>query len=138
MFSDKDQSQPPWHELSLAQQTNGTASKNLESEAEQIVSRYSGLNKNDFVAIQGKLFDVSNAKAQGSMPNRNQSLRRRRPSTSHSIYSFTADDIQVCCGTIWMIGLITDDVLSASCESTSAPDGVSFTYKTLVFGRSVA
>lgn len=100
MFSDKDQSQPPWHELSLSQHANGMALKSLESEAEQIVSRYSGLNKNDFIAIQGKLFDISNAKARGSMPDRNQSLRRRRPSTSHSIYSFTADDIKVCGGIV--------------------------------------
>ena len=102
IFSDRDPSQAAWHDLS---QTTSALLKKNEAEAEQIVSKYSGLSKNDFVAIQGKLFGIASSKAQGDTPNRSQSLRRRRPSTSQSVYSITAGDFQVC------ISLITATVL---------------------------
>jgi len=94
--------QLPWHDISFPGQDSSSAaggSPDIDQDAEEVIGRYAGLQKADFVAIQEKLVGAVAAKI--SMPEsreRAPSLRRRRPSTSQSNYSLR--DIQVCFVTI--------------------------------------
>lgn len=67
-----------------------------EYDAEDIINRYAGLTKSDFIAIQEKLVNAAVAKAATPDPrDRAPSLRRRRPSTSQSNYSLNGRDNRV-------------------------------------------
>ena len=75
------ESQPPaWHELS---NTGGELPSAADSNVEDIVKQYSGLNKGDFVAIQQRLLFAAKLKAE--VPERRNSFRRRRPSASQTV-----------------------------------------------------
>ncbi|KAF7363312.1 hypothetical protein MSAN_00986400 [Mycena sanguinolenta] len=90
LFSDVDPQRPLWHEIS----SNSLPSYETPSsspddwEAEDIIMKYAGLKKDDFVAIQDKLINATIAKTMApDVHHRTPSLRRRRPSTSQSNYS---------------------------------------------------
>src|SRR6266403_1531794 len=76
--------QPPaWHDLS---NTAGGLPSGPNGDVEEIVQEHSGLNKNDFIAIQERLLFAAKLKAEVSEPReRRNSLRRRRPSASHTV-----------------------------------------------------
>jgi serine/arginine repetitive matrix protein 2 len=77
------ESQPPaWHDLSNT--ANGISS-GPGGDVEVIVQQHSGLKKNDFFAIQERLLFAAKLKAEVSEPQRRNSLRRRRPSASHTV-----------------------------------------------------
>lgn len=100
LFSDGDTRSPPWHEVSSTEK-NSTATHDDSqdsSEAEDIINRFAGLTKLDFVAIQKKLVGAAVAKAATPDPReRVPSLRRRRPSTSQSNYSLNGNrENKVC------------------------------------------
>lgn len=87
LFHDTETRQASWHEISSSDQSPSTtpaASPGEEWEAEEVITRYAGLNKSDFMAIQGRLVGAALAK---NSPDRTPSIRRRRPSTSQSNYS---------------------------------------------------
>lgn len=93
LFSDSEITQPSWHDISSSELSSSTTpggSPGDEWDAEDVISKYAGLKKSDFMAIQGKLVSVASTKAS---PDRNSSLRRRRPSTSQSNYSITGSKI---------------------------------------------
>ncbi|KAH7889253.1 hypothetical protein F5I97DRAFT_1842877 [Phlebopus sp. FC_14] len=80
-------SQPVWHDLDKSSSTTPGSSQE-DCDFEDIIRRYVGLTKSDFVAIQDKLVGAALQKA--AYPDtreRTNSLRRRRPSTSQSNYS---------------------------------------------------
>ncbi|KAA1471322.1 hypothetical protein DENSPDRAFT_837290 [Dentipellis sp. KUC8613] len=88
LFATLDPQQPAWHDLTYTDKSSSSASGADATDAEDIVHQYAGLTRSDFMAIQDKL--VSTAKAKAESPEareRNNSLRRRRPSTSQSIHS---------------------------------------------------
>ena len=93
LFTDSDITQPSWHDISVSEQSSSTTpggSPGDEWDAEDVISKYAGLKKSDFMAIQGKLVSVASAKVS---PDRNSSLRRRRPSTSQSNYSISGSKV---------------------------------------------
>ncbi|KAG7452682.1 uncharacterized protein BT62DRAFT_925232 [Guyanagaster necrorhizus] len=94
LFNDTDPQQPAWHDVYVSDQSSSITpggSPNDEWDAEEIIRRYAGLKKADFLAIQEKLVGVAVAKLTPSSSsesyNRAPSLRRRRPSTAQSNYS---------------------------------------------------
>lgn len=94
LFSDLDTSYSAWHDLSSTEKTSSaTNGEEDEWDAEEVISRYAGLTKFDFAAIQEKLVGAAIAKASTPDPReRAPSLRRRRPSTSQSNYSLNGRD----------------------------------------------
>ncbi|TFK42980.1 hypothetical protein BDQ12DRAFT_696362 [Crucibulum laeve] len=58
-----------------------------EWDADDIIKRYTGLKKHDFVAIQEKLVGAAVAKAANPEQRAPSSMRKRRPSTAQSTYS---------------------------------------------------
>jgi len=75
---------PAWHDLSS--DSAGDISSAADGDVEEIVQQYSGLNKNDFVAIQERLLFAAKVKAEApESRERRNSLRKRRPSTSQSV-----------------------------------------------------
>ncbi|KAL0071466.1 hypothetical protein AAF712_001323 [Marasmius tenuissimus] len=94
-FVDVDSQEPVWHDVSFPSQSHSTSSggsPDLEGNAEDVISRAGGIDKSDILAIQEKLFGFAYAKAvavaEPQPRERAPSLRRRRPSTSQSNYSF--------------------------------------------------
>ncbi|KAI0086622.1 hypothetical protein BDY19DRAFT_995640 [Irpex rosettiformis] len=84
--------QPEWHDLSREQSPSSTSRTTPyeASDSEGAVREELGLNKSDVVTIQEKLVTAALTKA--ATPEgryRANSVRRRRPSTSQSNYSFT-------------------------------------------------
>ena len=101
LFSHLDPGQTEWHDISAdksSPSTSGTSTSPYEStiESEAIVKRDIGLSKADFSAIQDKLVAAALVKA-ATPENRHRapSLRRRRPSTSQSNYSYNGGDSRV-------------------------------------------
>ncbi|KAF9246121.1 hypothetical protein BU15DRAFT_84928 [Melanogaster broomeanus] len=79
--------QSPWHEFDKSSSATPGSSQD-DCDFEDVIRRYAGLLKSDFVAIQDKLVGAALHKA--TLPDtreRANSLRRRRPSTSQSNYS---------------------------------------------------
>ncbi|KAI0948569.1 hypothetical protein AcW1_005414 [Taiwanofungus camphoratus] len=99
LFSNLDPQHTDWHDVSgldkSSSSTPGTSP--YESlEIEDAVRRQTGLTKGDFVAIQDKLVNAALTKAvTPDGRNRASSLRRRRPSTSQSNYSYNGMDNRV-------------------------------------------
>ncbi|KAF8843621.1 hypothetical protein BDN67DRAFT_964101 [Paxillus ammoniavirescens] len=82
-----EDTQPTWHALDKSSSATPGSSQD-DFDFEDIIRRYAGLTKSDFVAIQDKL--VGAALHKSNLPDtreRANSLRRRRPSTSQSNYS---------------------------------------------------
>lgn len=98
LFNDLDPNQPAWHEFPPeSSSTTPGASPDDDWDMEDIIARYAGLHRSDFMAIQEKL--VSAAVAKNTPPDvreRVPSLRRRRPSTSQSNYSLNGRIERVC------------------------------------------
>lgn len=94
LFSDVEQ-QSRWHDLDKsASVTPGSLQD--DEDFEDIIRRYAGLTKSDFVVIQDKLVSAARAKENNTEPReRTNSLRRRRPSTSQSNYSQNGRDNRV-------------------------------------------
>ncbi|KAI9056894.1 hypothetical protein FKP32DRAFT_1615711 [Trametes sanguinea] len=98
LFSSLDPDYSPWHDISPADKSGSGPSTAGTSpydsvEPEDAVKREIGLTKNDFVAIQDKLVSAALSKA-ATPENRARagSIRRRRPSTSQSNYSYNGDN----------------------------------------------
>lgn len=94
LFSDVEQ-QSRWHDLD---KSNSATPGSLQDDEdfEDIIRRYAGLTKSDFVVIQDKLVSAARAKENNTEPReRSNSLRRRRPSTSQSNYSQNGRDNRV-------------------------------------------
>ncbi|TFK88789.1 hypothetical protein K466DRAFT_520221 [Polyporus arcularius HHB13444] len=91
-FSNLDPDSVPWHDISdkSGPSTAGTSPYDA-TETEDAVRREIGLTKGDFVAIQDKLVGVALTKAATPENRRAGSIRKRRPSTSQSNYSFTGE-----------------------------------------------
>ncbi|KAH8108167.1 hypothetical protein BXZ70DRAFT_1015801, partial [Cristinia sonorae] len=97
LFSHLDPGMTEWHDTSgdkSSPATSGTSTSPYESttESEAILKDEIGLSKHDFSAIQDKL--VAAALAKAATPesrHRAPSLRKRRPSTSQSNYSYNGD-----------------------------------------------
>ncbi|KAJ6455728.1 hypothetical protein C8R45DRAFT_585902 [Mycena sanguinolenta] len=90
LFSDVDPQRPLWHEISSNNPLNYETPNSSPDdwEAEDLIMKYAGLKKDDFVAIQDKLIGAAIAKTMTpDIHHRTPSLRRRRPSTSQSNYS---------------------------------------------------
>ncbi|KAJ7489857.1 hypothetical protein B0H11DRAFT_2010682 [Mycena galericulata] len=90
LFSDVDPQRPVWHNiLSIDEPHSDTSNSSPDDwEAEDIVMKYAGLKKVDFLAMQEKLVGAAIAKTMApDIQHRVPSLRRRRPSTSQSNYS---------------------------------------------------
>ncbi|KAJ3554462.1 hypothetical protein NM688_g3099 [Phlebia brevispora] len=97
LFSHLDP-QSEWHDFSADKSGSSTSRTTpLENQdAEEIVRRQMGLTKPDMVAIQDKL--VSAALTKAATPegrHRSNSVRKRRPSTSQSNYSYNGGDSRV-------------------------------------------
>ncbi|KAJ7582846.1 hypothetical protein C8J56DRAFT_955897 [Mycena floridula] len=89
LFHDTEIPQPSWHDISFSEQSSSTTpggSPGDDYDAEEVINKCAGLKKSDFLAIQDKLVSVALTK---NTPDRNSSLRRRRPSTSQSNYSIS-------------------------------------------------
>jgi serine/arginine repetitive matrix protein 2 len=87
MFDSGEDTQPTWHAPDKSSSATPGSSQD-DFDFEDIIRRYAGLTKSDFVAIQDKL--VGAALHKSNLPDtreRANSLRRRRPSTSQSNYS---------------------------------------------------
>ncbi|KAL1680857.1 hypothetical protein EV122DRAFT_206859 [Schizophyllum commune] len=84
VFGDADEArEPKWHDLPPP--TGADA-----EDDEAVIKRTAGLTKSDFAKIQEKLVDASIVR-QATIPDHREraaSLRRRRPSTSQSNYSY--------------------------------------------------
>ncbi|KAI0350253.1 hypothetical protein OH77DRAFT_1525055 [Trametes cingulata] len=94
-LSSLDSDYTPWHDISPDKSGPSTAGTSPYDslEPEDAVRREIGLTKNDFVAIQDKLVGAALTKA--ATPEnrvRANSIRRRRPSTSQSNYSYNGDN----------------------------------------------
>ncbi|KAI0340118.1 hypothetical protein BDW22DRAFT_1360638 [Trametopsis cervina] len=90
LFSSLDP-QPEWHDISTQSSSSRTTPYGKQDPAE-VVRLQLGLDKTDLAAIQDKLVSVALTKA--ATPegrHRANSVRRRRPSTSQSNYSFTGE-----------------------------------------------
>ena len=70
--------------------TTGTSPYN-STQTEDAVRREIGLTKGDFVAIHNKLVGAAFTKAATPEDRRAGLIRKRRPSTSQSNYSFTGE-----------------------------------------------
>ncbi|KAG1754462.1 hypothetical protein EDB19DRAFT_1844377 [Suillus lakei] len=94
LFGDVDQ-QSKWHDLDKSSSVT-PGSLQDDEDFEDIIRRYAGLTKSDFVVIQDKLVSAARAKESSTEPReRSNSLRRRRPSTSQSNYSQNGRDNRV-------------------------------------------
>ena len=89
LFNDSD-AQPSWYDVSVSDQTSSITSAGFVEEEAEAILQAIGLKRADFMVIQEKLVEFANTKVSSSetTPQRSQSLRRRRPSTSQSNYSF--------------------------------------------------
>ncbi|KAJ7738526.1 hypothetical protein DFH07DRAFT_841111 [Mycena maculata] len=91
LFSDVDPQRPVWHDIVSPGEPHSSDTSNSSPddwEAEDIIMKYAGLKKADFLAIQEKLVGAAIAKTMTpEIQHRTPSLRRRRPSTSQSNYS---------------------------------------------------
>ncbi|KAG2157400.1 hypothetical protein DEU56DRAFT_764445 [Suillus clintonianus] len=93
LFSDVEQSR--WHDLDKSSSVT-PGSLQDDEDFEDIIRRYAGLTKSDFMVIQDKLVSAARAKESSTEPReRSNSLRRRRPSTSQSNYSQNGRDNRV-------------------------------------------
>ncbi|KAF9009412.1 hypothetical protein BDQ17DRAFT_1322984 [Cyathus striatus] len=95
LFGESDVQQPAWYDVSYSDKSSSTTLgggggvTDDEYDAEDIIMRYGGLKKADFIAIQDKLVKVAvardaNPDARDRAPS---AMRKRRPSTSQSNYS---------------------------------------------------
>ena len=80
------------HSHSHQSQSRSVSRSHSRDDPETILRQYTGLSKADLVAIQGKLIE---AKARNADVRASSTLRRRRPSTAHSIQS-TGPPSRVC------------------------------------------
>ncbi|KAI1788495.1 hypothetical protein LXA43DRAFT_1097318 [Ganoderma leucocontextum] len=93
LFSGLDPDNSPWHDISpdkWAPSTAGTSPYDA-TETEGVVRKEVGLSKGDFIAIQDKLVGAALTKAATPENRRAGSIRRRRPSTSQSNYSYNGE-----------------------------------------------
>ncbi|KIY66295.1 hypothetical protein CYLTODRAFT_423574 [Cylindrobasidium torrendii FP15055 ss-10] len=95
LFTEGDAQQPPWHDVSGSEQSGSIASAAVSDEEAESLLRAIGLRRTDFLVIQDKLVEFASTKASPPMEttapsatSRPPSLRRRRPSTSQSNYSY--------------------------------------------------
>lgn len=95
LLTDLESERSVWHDIPDASGSLTTAPS--RGDDEEIICHYAGLTKEDFTAIQQKLIDAVQAKLTSSESfNRTPSLRRRRPSTARSNYSFSERENRVC------------------------------------------
>ena len=102
LLSGLDPDNTPWYNISpdkSAPSTAGTSPYDA-TETEDAVRREVGLSKGDFIVMQDKLVGAAMTKAVTPENRRAGSIRRRRPSTSQSNYSYNGES-RVC----WMVSL---------------------------------
>ena len=94
LFASLDPDAAPWHDLGGVS-TAGTSPYDApaEAEAEEAARRETGLSRADFAAIQDKLVGAALTKAATPENRRAGSIRRRRPSTSQSNYSYSGERV---------------------------------------------
>nr|VWP00497.1 SGE1 protein [Ganoderma boninense] len=93
VLSGLDPDNIPWHDISpdkSAPSTAGTSPYDA-TETEDAVRREVGLSKGDFIVMQDKLVGAALTKAVTPENRRAGSIRRRRPSTSQSNYSYNGE-----------------------------------------------
>ncbi|KAL6307923.1 hypothetical protein BKA93DRAFT_766564 [Sparassis latifolia] len=99
LFNSLDPQHTEWHDISVADKSTSSTPGTSPYEGldlEEAVRRQTGLTKFDFIAIQDKLVTAALTKAvtpEGR--NRASSIRKRRPSTSQSNYSYNGGDNRV-------------------------------------------
>lgn len=135
LFNDSDVQQPAWHEIiSVSDQSSSATpggSPDDEWDPEDIISRYAGLKKQDFLAIQDKLVGEAIAKKSASTESRERapsSLRRRRPSTSQSNYSYNGGrEVKVSLKRYMGLAIVPDNDAILDYKCTTANTGSSVT-----------
>ncbi|KAG6841685.1 hypothetical protein C0991_008323 [Blastosporella zonata] len=102
LFNDPDTQPSVWHDLSTPTTSVNADSPDENWNPEEVVARITGLKKSDFIAIQDKLLSAKDAKEKEKETGRLEpqeraasSLRKRRPSTSQSNYSYNGRDSRV-------------------------------------------
>ncbi|KNZ75470.1 hypothetical protein J132_02803, partial [Termitomyces sp. J132] len=102
LFHDPDTHPSVWHDLSSPPTSVPADSPDESWNPEDVVARATGLKRTDFIAIQEKLLNAKDAKEKEKESGRLEpqeraasSLRKRRPSTSQSNYSFKERESRV-------------------------------------------
>ncbi|KAG6831191.1 hypothetical protein H0H92_012331 [Tricholoma furcatifolium] len=101
-FHDPDTQPSVWHDLSSPPTSVPADSPDENVNPEEVVVRTTGLKRSDFIAIQEKLLSAKDAKEKEKETGRLEpqeraasSLRKRRPSTSQSNYSYSGRESKV-------------------------------------------
>ena len=94
LFAKIEGDPPEWHDFADASIDGSGVSGGLEVsfrslvKEEELVKRLSGLNKDDFVAVQERLLDVAQSRVErGERDKAGSVTKKRRPSTSQSFYT---------------------------------------------------
>ena len=94
LFAKIEGEPPEWHDFTDITIDNSGVPSGLEvsfrslPKEEELVRQLSGLNRDDFIAIQEKLVDVAQSKAdKGDRDKAGSVMKKRRPSTSQSFYT---------------------------------------------------
>lgn len=90
VFGDTDEArEPKWHDIPEGTPQDGARGAGVEDD-EAIVQRIAGLTKADFAKIQDRLVEASSMRQTSVADHKERaaSLRKRRPSTAHSNYSY--------------------------------------------------
>ncbi|KAG6919954.1 hypothetical protein DXG01_013303 [Tephrocybe rancida] len=102
LFHDPDSQPSVWHDLSTPATSVPADSPDENWNPEEVVARITGLKKSDFLTIQEKLLNAKDAREKEKETGRLEpqeraasSLRKRRPSTSQSNYSYNGRDSRV-------------------------------------------
>jgi serine/arginine repetitive matrix protein 2 len=97
LFTTLDSSHMDWHDLSGQASTSQTTPNDSQESYEETVRSQLGLTKSDVLVVQDKLVSAAATKAAAAPEGRHRanSLRRRRPSTSQSNYSFAGAENRV-------------------------------------------
>ncbi|KAG6845186.1 hypothetical protein H0H87_012743 [Tephrocybe sp. NHM501043] len=100
LFHDSDSQPYVWHDLSTPTTSVPADSPDDDWNPEEVVARITGLKKSDFLTIQEKLLNAKDAKEKETgrvepQERAASSLRKRRPSTSQSNYSYTGRESRV-------------------------------------------
>ena len=94
LFAKIEGEPPEWHDFADVSADNSGVPGGLEvsfrslMKEEEFVKQLSGLNKEDFAAIQERLLDVAQSKVdRGDRDKAGSVMKKRRPSTSQSFYT---------------------------------------------------
>ena len=104
LFAKIEGEPPEWHDFADVSADNPGVPGGLEVsfrslvKEEEVVKQLSGLNRDDFVAIQERLLDVAQARVdKGDRDKAGSVMKKRRPSTSQSFYTNGANGTTTNC-----------------------------------------